>query len=441
MANALTGSTRASRPSRSRGARVFLVLASLVAVAVAVGSGLGIATIRHVEGQVTKLKTGKGCTGKDCLPSVQPTCIKKACTFLILGSDSREGLSGSFGNPSAVGGQRADTIILVQVDAAHHRTVVLSIPRDLRVQIPGHGLGKINTAFGYGPDVMVRTVSRLTGLRINHYVQVNFLGFQKLVNALGGVPICVDRRMTDALSGLRLPHAGCYNLKGRQALAFVRARHIEGDLIPDFSRISRQQQFMRAVIGKTLSLGSVFQLPSLVRAVQRNLVIDEHLNLYSLQDLTLKLSSLGQKGVTFRVVPAVPVTIGGVSYVQLVEPQASSLFSKIRRGRALGRLGLESASTPISPANVKIKVLDAGGGAAVDEVVAYLRKAGFVVLGPEAAPTEVTSTVLAWGPRKADQEHVASAYLTGIPIRFDKDLAQAADVALVVAADFPGINP
>jgi LCP family protein required for cell wall assembly len=414
------------------------VLAGVVAVAVAVGSGLGIATIRHVEGRVSKLRTGN-CTGKDCLPSVKPTCIKKACTFLILGSDSRQGLSGSFGNPNTVGGQRADTIILVQVDPLHGRTVVLSIPRDLRVPIPGHGEGKINTAFGYGPDVMVRTVSELTGMRINHYVQVNFVGFQKLVNALGGVPICVDRRMVDALSGLRLPHPGCYNLKGRQALAFVRARHIEGDLIPDFSRISRQQQFMRAVIGKTLSLGSVFQLPSLVRAVERNLVIDEHLNLYSLQDLTRKLSSLGQEGINFRVVPAVPVTIDGLSYVQLVEPQASSLFNRIRTGTRLGRLGLASASTPISPANVEIKVLDAGGGAAVGQVIAYLRKAGFVVVGPEPAPSDVDSTVLAW--RRSREEQVASAYLTGIPIKHDIHLAKGVDVTLVVASDFPGINP
>ena len=158
------------------------MLASVFAVLIAVGSGIGIATIRQVERQVIKVEVGKGCTGKDCLPSVEPACVMKACTFLILGSDSRQGLSGSFGNPTAVAGQRADTIILVQVDAAHGRTIVLSIPRDLRVQIPGHGENKINTAFGYGPDVMVRTVKRLTGLRINHYVQVNFIGFQKLVN-------------------------------------------------------------------------------------------------------------------------------------------------------------------------------------------------------------------------------------------------------------------
>ncbi len=440
MANVPSGSTHDPQPSRHRGTRVFLVLVSIIAVLVAVGSGFGIATIRHVEGQVTKVKVGKGCSGNDCLPSVEPQCIEEACTFLILGSDSRQGLTGSFGTSNDVTGERADTIILVQVDAAHGRTIVLSIPRDLRVEIPGHGQNKINTAFQYGPDVMVRTVKRLTGLRINHYVQVNFIGFQKLVNALGGVPICIDKPMFDTLSGLRLPRAGCYNLRGAQALAFVRARHIEGDLIPDFSRISRQQQFTRAVIGKTLSLGSVFKLPSLVKAVQKNLVIDENLNLYSLQDLTRKLAELGEEGVTFRVVPAVPVDINGVSYVQLVEPQASELFSRIRAGRPLGRLGVELAGTPISPANITVRLYDAASNGKAALVMAYLQKAGFVVRAPEPAPSTYPSSIVLWRPAGRQAEQVILAYLNGLPHKFDRHATTGADVAVVIGPDFEGID-
>jgi LCP family protein required for cell wall assembly len=440
MANAPSGSTRASRPSRPRGKRAFLVFASILAVLISVGSGLSIATIRHVEGVISKVGVGKGCTGTNCLPSVEPTCIRKACTFLILGSDSREGLSGSFGTSADVTGRRADTIILVQVDPLHDRTIVLSIPRDLRVQIPGHGEGKINTAFGFGPDVMVRTVGRLTGLRINHYVQVNFAGFQKLVNALGGIPICINKPMFDSLSGLRLPHAGCYNLRGRQALAFVRARHIKGDRIPDFSRISRQQQFIRAVIGKTLSLGSVFQLPSLIKAVEKNLVIDENLNLYSLQDLTRKVAQLGERGVSFRVVPAVPVDIGGSSFVQLVQPQASQLFQRIRAGKPLGRLGIEAAGTPISPANVRVQIYDAASGGKAQQVAAYLQKAGFVVLPAQPAPAEFTETELLWRQQRNREEQVVSAYLTNVPVHSNKLALKGVDVILVIASDFEGIE-
>src|SRR5262249_55646945 len=149
------------------------------------------------------------------------------------------------------------------------------------------------------------------------------------------------------------------NLKGGQALAFVRARHIQGDIIPDFSRIARQQQFIRAVIQKTLSVGAIVHLPALIRAVQKNLVLDKNLDLYSLQDLTSKLTNLGQQGVEFRVVPATPVTIGGVDYVQLIQPNASRLFQRIRLGKPLGNIGRESIGTAISPANVTVQVYDA----------------------------------------------------------------------------------
>jgi LCP family protein required for cell wall assembly len=416
------------------------VLASVFAVLVSVGSGFGIATIRQAERQVLKVKVGKGCTGKDCLPSVESACLKKACTFLILGSDSRKSLSGSFGNSTDVAGQRADTIILVQVDAAHGRTIVLSIPRDLRVEIPGHGLNKINTAFGYGPDVMVKTVKRLTGLRINHYVQVNFLGFQRLVNALGGVPICIDKPLFDSLSGLRLPHAGCYNLRGAQALAFVRARHIKGDLIPDFSRISRQQQFISAVIGKTLSLGSVLQLPSLVKAVVKNLVIDENLNLYSLQDLTKKMATLGEEGVMFRVVPAVPVDIGGISYVQMIQPDASDLFARIRAGKALGSLGEESVGTPLSPANITVRIFDAASGGKAAQVMTYLRKAGFVVLTPVPAPSKYPKSIVLWVRSRRQAQEVVTAYLNGLPHKVDRFRTRGVDVAVVIGSDFEGID-
>src|SRR5262245_4977926 len=316
------GETPSQRPRRSRTRSVLLVLAGVLALLIATGSGFAISTIRHVEANIRKVDVGAGCTDPDCLSSVTPECADKVCNFLILGSDSRKGVPRQFGNTQNSPGQRSDTIMVVTVDPHLNRTVVLSIPRDLRVDIPGYGENKINTAFSHphGANLMVRTVESLTGLQINHYVEVNFLGFESLVNALGGVPVCVNRPLHDTLAGLDLPHKGCYNLKGAQALAFVRARHVEGDNIPDFSRISRQQQFMRALISKSLSAGSLFQLPHLIKAVQNNLILDKNLNLYELQDLTRRLADLGQKDVMFRVVPAVPVEIEGIDYLRLEQP-------------------------------------------------------------------------------------------------------------------------
>jgi LCP family protein required for cell wall assembly len=429
---------------RHRARTTFLVLAGVLSLLVAASSGFAIATIRRVDGGIVKIPVGSGCKGPGCLPSVDPVCIRKACTFLVLGSDSRQGLTkrqqqqlGT--NSRFVTGQRSDTIIVVQVDPQKDRTVVLSIPRDLRVPIKGHGINKINTAFSYGPNLMVQTVEKLTGLHINHYVEVNFIGFEKLVDALGGIPVCVERPMKDKIARLNLPRAGCYNLHGRTALAFVRARHIEGDAIPDFSRISRQQKFMRALIEKALSVGSVFHLPELINAVKRNLIVDEHMNIYDLQDLTTELGRLGQSRVYFRIVPALPVQFGGVDYLQLLQPQASRLFARMREGRALGPYGREAPLTPLSPANVTVQVLDANSGGRAARVVDFLRRAGFVVLPMKLAPPELTRSEILWGHREAKPKEVVSTYLPSIDVRNDPSHTLGSIVTVVVGADFPGI--
>ncbi len=433
-----------TNPPENRVQRWFLVTAVILGVLVTIASALGILGIREVEGGVIKVDSGRDCKGQNCLRSVQPECVDKACTFLVLGSDSRAGLSreeqAAFGSEDTVTGRRTDTIILVQTDPRRDRTVVLSIPRDLRVEIPGHGVGKINSSFEWGPDVVVQTVTRLTGLRINHYVEVNLAGFERVVDALGGVPICIDRPMVDKLARLNLPRAGCHHLDGRQALAFVRARHIEGDAIPDLSRIARQQQFMRAVIEKTLAAGSFFRLPSLVRAVQRNIVIDENLDVYKLQDLTRKLAKLGQGRVYFRIVPSVPAEIGGVSYLEILQPQAKGLFHRLRVGAALGVIGRAAPGTALSPANVRVKVFDAGSGGRVSVVATFLRRAGFVVLPVERAPRRFTTTAVLWNSTNLDERKVITAYLSALPLREIARQPTGADVTVVIGPDFRGVE-
>jgi LCP family protein required for cell wall assembly len=421
---------------------VLLAVAGVVALLVSAGSALSIATIRHVEANIVHISTGPGCerTDPDCLPSIERSgCDQDLCNYLILGSDSRKGVPNA---AKHVSGQRSDTIMVVIVDTRIKRTTVLSIPRDLRVDIPGYGENKINTAINHphGQNLMVRTVENLTGLSINHYVEVNFLGFQGLVNALGGVPICINRPLVDSLAKLNLPHAGCYNLKGAQALGFVRARHIEGDNIPDFSRISRQQQFMRALISKALSVNALFKLPSLIKAVQANLVLDKSLNLYELQDLTRQLADLGQRSVSFRIVPSVPVQIGAVDYLRLEEPQAPGLFKRIRDGDRLGDLGLHGLLTPLSPANVSVQVLDADSGGAAQQVFDVLQQAGFLMRPLRDAPPDLTTSEILWQTQSSEFKEVVASYLTLFPVRVDRRNTKGSTVVVVVGSDFPGLE-
>jgi LCP family protein required for cell wall assembly len=430
---------RARRPRRNV---ALLAIAGFLSLLVSAGSAFAIRTIHSVEANVTHVSTGSDCrrTDDSCLSSIEKTgCDQDLCNYLILGSDSRKGVSNAARN---VTGQRSDTIMLAIVDTRIKRTTVLSIPRDLRVEIPGYGLNKINTAINHphGPDLMVQTVEKLTGLPINHYIKVNFLGFQSLVNALGGVPICINRPLVDDLAKLNLPHAGCYNLKGDQALAFVRARHIQGDNIPDFSRISRQQQFMRALISKGLSANALFKLPQLLKAVQDNLVLDKTLNLYELEDLTRKLSTLGQRGVTFRTVPSVPIQIGSEDFLRLEDFQARALFEKIKEGKRLGGLGLKPYLTTLSPANVTVQVLDANSGEAAQQVLDFLQQAGFAVEGLEQAPAGLTASQILWRNESKDFKEVVASYLTLFPVRLDKRHTSGATVVVVVGSDFPGLE-
>jgi LCP family protein required for cell wall assembly len=431
-------------PRHRRGRSLFLAVAGVLSILVTVASGLAIAGVRYLDHSLVKLPSGSKATGPHALTHVDSICIKNACNFLVLGSDTRAGLSkqqqSQFGTNQTVQGQRSDTIMVVHVDPENDRTVILQIPRDLRVEIPGHGIDKINSAFNYGEDVTVQTVEQLTGFRINHYVEINFTGFERLVDALGGIPICIDKPMSDQLAGLHLSHAGCYNLKGPQALAFVRARHVAGDTIPDFSRISRQQQFMRAVINKVLSLGAFTKIFALAHAIKDNVKVDDKLNIDDLQELTNKMAQVGQRGVVFRVVPAVPVTIGGIDFVEAIQPGADRLFKRVLAGKRLGSLGLEEPLTPISPAEVTVQVWDANSGGKAASVVAYLQKAGFIVLPMQTAPGTYTKTQLLWAKGADQLRTVVASYLPTVAVLSDQGIQGQADVTIVVGPDFKGIG-
>ncbi|HET7305756.1 MAG TPA: LCP family protein [Segeticoccus sp.] len=176
---------------------------------------------------------------------------------LMVGSDSRAGLTKKERKKYATGkaeGQRTDTIMLVHIPDSGDPTLV-SVPRDSYVPIPGYGSNKINAAFSIGgPQLLVKTLEQSTGLRIEGYLEVGFGGFADVVDALGGVRICVPHHMKDPDAGINLKK-GCQMLNGRQALGYVRSRHTYAD--QDFGRQQAQRKFLGALIGKAASPANV----------------------------------------------------------------------------------------------------------------------------------------------------------------------------------------
>ncbi|MDT0307178.1 LCP family protein [Streptomyces sp. DSM 44917] len=185
--------------------------------------------------------------------------------ILVLGSDSRSGGNGAFGADDAQDGARADTAMVVHVNAAHDAATVVSIPRDTLVDrpsceradgstAPARERAMFNEAYTVGgPVCAVKTVESVTGLRMDHYIEVDFQGFAELIDTLGGVEVTTTRAIDDKDSHLRLP-AGTHTLDGEQALALVRTRKAVGDG-SDLSRIALQQAFLKALAGQVGEVG------------------------------------------------------------------------------------------------------------------------------------------------------------------------------------------
>ncbi|MCK9876266.1 LCP family protein [Frankia sp. Ag45/Mut15] len=320
--------------------RVVTVVAAAMAMVVLVLATAGWSVLRHYDGRVSHVALRFG-SGAD-RPSAAGGGTQN---ILLVGSDSRAGTNGAFGQTD---GQRSDTTILAHLDA-NGSTTLISFPRDLWVTIPAYTdargtdhaaqRSKLNAAFSYGgPSLLVSTIETLTGIRVNHYVQIDFVGFQGMTDALGGVTVCIRELPTelkargfdnlhDRFSGFS-GQVGENRLDGAQALAFVRQRY--GLPESDLDRIRRQQQFL-GVIFKRISSSDTLLNPSrminVVDAATAALTLDDGTSLADLRLLALRMQSIGSGGVVFATVPAVASTRAGQS-VLLPDPATLATFLK-----------------------------------------------------------------------------------------------------------------
>jgi LCP family protein required for cell wall assembly len=190
----------------------------------------------------------------DAMPTGERPAETPGTTYLMVGSDAREDLSRAERARLHTGGNagpaRTDSIMLMHVPKSGP-TVLISIPRDSAVNIPGvEGKQKINAAFNKGPAALIQTIENNTGLRIDHYVEVGFGGFASVIDSVGGIKMCLPKAMNDDKAHINLP-AGCQQLDGVNALGYVRSRHADGK--NDFGRTERQRQMVGAVAKKAAS--------------------------------------------------------------------------------------------------------------------------------------------------------------------------------------------
>lgn len=236
-----------------------------------------------------------------------------AVDILVIGSDSRDADNAAYGDDD--GGRRSDALLLVHIAKDDARIDVLQIPRDTLTQLPAcedtgsgsfaGGYGMINSALEYGESCSVAAVQELTGVNIEHFISIDFVGFKTMVQAIDGLPICLPEAMQDRFAGLDLP-AGQQVLDGEQALSLARTRHAVGDG-SDIARLGNQQKVMAALMQKITSaevLTRPDRLVNLLDAVTKSLTVDSGLgSIGNLSSLAARVASVKNSNITFVAMP------------------------------------------------------------------------------------------------------------------------------------------
>jgi LCP family protein required for cell wall assembly len=366
-----------------------LLLGAVLCIFAAAGA-TAVAAFHEVDKIVDAFELGRELKLGDKLAETDPG---KPQTLMILGSDRRPR-----DNAEGAAGARSDTIMLVRLDADEDATAILSLPRDLRVEIPRHGTDKINAAYELGgPELTLETVKSVTGLRVNHVINVHFKGFWRAVNAVGCVYVDIDRRyFNDSAAYAYIDvQPGYQRMCGRKALQYVRFRHEDTDIV----RAARQQDFLRQAKQQIAATELIEKRDKLVTIFGRNTSTDSALRSRSevLRLLKLALGTADQpiREVRFRG------TLGD-TYVDSTPQQMSTMVDeflnvedtpgprgevtrKVKRGKrkklpSVGELGLEDASG--FGRDQALQGVEAGLGTTLPALYPTLRTIGSVYAGP-----------------------------------------------------------
>lgn len=328
--------------------------------------------------------------------------------ILLMGSDSREHGNGH-GSTSTIAGARSDTTILLHISGDRTWAMGVSIPRDSKVLLPSckqadgttsdATYARFNEAFYLGgAGCTIKAVEQLTGVQINHFIVIDFKGFSKVVDAIGGVEVCLKEAVNDSKSQLKLPK-GKSVVKGEQALAFVRARYTLGDG-SDIGRIDRQQAFLGSAIRKATSLGVLANPPmlySMLSETTKALTTDKALaSLDAFTDLAINSSAIKPGDVTFVTVPVVDnPDHATVSW----DPRPSAALWRAIDNDTPWPPKNEKADTGVPVGTITVDVVNSTGTAGVGGNVADgLRAAGFKVGSITTGSSYTTATQIQYGP-------------------------------------------
>lgn len=442
-----------------RGRRLRRVLAGIavaLSTALFLVSGIGYLLYNHYDGNIDRFAIGEVPGGPR--PEAAPI---GALNVLMVGSDTRDFEGGEAFQGTGeerVTNARSDTMILAHLYGGADKAQLVSLPRDSRVTIPAYTdsrgrahepqKDKLNAAMELGgPALLIATVEQLTDVKVDHVVQVDFLGFQRLVEELDGVEVCLTQDVQEKNSGIDLK-AGRQVIRGPQALAYVRQR--TGSVGDELGRIKRQQQFIGSVAREVLDAGTLLnpvKLNGVLSVVTGSLKVDDGLTPEKLRDLALRFRQFQSDDILFTTVPVSdsnyePFGRGRGSFVQIDEAKAAALFEGIRRDEEPGNVTTpRPAATPpliVRPGAVRVEVYNGAGVTGLGRrAAADLERVGFTVVGtPSDRGKGVPTTVVRHGPDKADSARTLAAAVPGATVEQDPALGRTLEV--VVGSDYQG---
>lgn len=379
-------------------------------------------------------------------PSAPQDTVPGTLNVLVVGTDSREGFTEEelreLGTED-LGTNLTDTIMLVQVAPTREQAVIVSFPRDLRVDPPGEsGVMKINAVHAAGgADLLVQTVQDFTGVIIDHYAEINMRGFLDLTDAVGGVEVCLDDPLVDVYAGIDLP-AGCQLLDGKEAIGFVRSRRVPTEQFgaDDFGRINKQQYFIQQTMAKVRSAGTLLnplKVKAVIDAVGSNLTTDRDLGPREMLSLAGSLQNLEPDELATRTVPGYwsPET----GFVHAYPEQAEALFQSLRDVESLPDVGTEEPAE-LEPGDVRILVLNGVGleGLASD-VADFLTDKGFQIVDATNADEydlDLQELTIEYAAGEIARAKLVEQYLADVPVTLQEvqreDLPAGVDVVLTV---------
>ncbi|MGW3657792.1 LCP family protein [Streptomyces sp. NPDC005151] len=378
--------------------------------------------------------------------------------LLLVGTDGRDSISKDEKKKYRLGGAPCyctDTLMLVHLSADKERASIVSLPRDSYAEIPEHrdrNTGaehaahpvKLNAAYAEGgPNLTVRTVEDMTGIKIDHYLEVDFTSFMKTVDTLGGVQICTTRPMKDSYTGLDLA-AGTHRLNGGQALQYVRSRHV--DAAADLGRMQRQQRFLASLIKQTTSSGVLLnpvKFRDIASTMLHSVRADEGFGTEQMLDLGQAMRGFTAASSEFTSVPISDPSypVKGIGSTVKWDPEKSTkLFQALRDDKPLAAKRPEQAAAKtvdVAPQQIRVQVYNGtpmdGLGRTADDA---LRATGFrTTRAPlDGAPRELKHTLVEYDPRWDQSAKSLAAALPGAELRAVK--GQGATMKVTTGTDF-----